>query len=111
MAIAMKLMAVINATSHGGRCEMNLLTYTATPIFSMNARAMPHMIGTVLYRVARTPVVYSSLSPTISATNTVPYVARIIGSIGPESPFPCVTRGKRKRSEEHTSELQSLRHL
>src|ERR1017187_3409926 len=47
MAIATKLIAVIAATSQGGRCEMNLLTYTATPIFSMNARAMPHMIGTV----------------------------------------------------------------
>src|ERR1017187_2796246 len=88
MAIAIKLIAVIKATSHGGRCEMNLLTYTATPIFNINARAMPHRIGAVLYRVARTPVVYRSLSPTISATNTVPYVARIIGSIGPESLIP-----------------------
>src|ERR1035441_1895155 len=33
-AIAKKLTAVIAATSHGGRCEMNLLTYTATPIRS-----------------------------------------------------------------------------
>jgi hypothetical protein len=49
---------------------------TAAPIFAMKAAAIPSAIGADAYRVASTPVVYSSLSPTISATSTNPNVAR-----------------------------------
>src|ERR1035437_6708475 len=47
IAMATKLSAVIAATNRGDKCEMNLLIQTATPIFNMNANAMPQMIGTV----------------------------------------------------------------
>jgi hypothetical protein len=76
-----KLIAVMLATSTGGNREIASPTITATPIFAMKAAAIPIMIGRVRNRVASTPVVYSSLSPTISATNTVPNVVKKMSTI------------------------------
>ena len=74
-AIPMKLSAVIVATIGRGSRAMASPTATATAIFAMNAAVIPIMIGIGRYRVARMPVVYNSLSPTISARNT----ARVCG--------------------------------
>ena len=57
IATPMKLMLVTAATRSGGKFRMALPTATATPIFIMKATTMPVMMGTVRYRVARTPVV------------------------------------------------------
>src|ERR1051325_5911007 len=71
-----KLVVVTAATSSGGRCEIASPMATATAIFAMNAIVTPTTIGIGRYRVASTPVVYSSLSPTISARKTAPKVAK-----------------------------------
>jgi hypothetical protein len=55
--MAKKLSAVTLATSHFGSKAKMWPTRTATAIFSMNAIAMPHRMGKVLYRVASSPVV------------------------------------------------------
>jgi hypothetical protein len=76
-----KLIAVMLATKIGGSREIAWPTRTATAIFAMKAAAIPKVIGSVRYRAARTPVVYRSLSPTISATNTVPNVVKKMSTI------------------------------
>ena len=71
-ATPMKLAPVTAATSGRGSSVMAAPTATATAILHMNANAMPRTTDAERYRVASTPVVYSSLSPTISATKTAP---------------------------------------
>src|SRR4030095_5320997 len=81
-AIERKLKDVMVATRSGGRLAIARPTITATPIFTINAATMPHITGTVAYRVASTPLVYRSLLPTSSAANTVTDLTNVATILG-----------------------------
>src|SRR5262245_65271734 len=68
--------------------------------------------------VSATPTGTSTSSPTPTVTPTTPSGAATLGQFGPTMTWPIVAvntallrTGEVLRSEEHTSELQSLRHL